>query len=67
MLDEIFAAAEREARERLAPFEERHRAWRAYHQANSRALLDYLAARAERSMPTFRSHYREARERHGVA
>lgn len=67
MLGEIIAAAEREARERIAPFEERHRAWCAYHEANSRALLDYLAAHAERSMPTFRSHYREARARHGVA
>ncbi len=67
MLGEILEAAEREARERMAPFEERQQAWRAYHEANSLALLDYLAARAERSMPTFASHQREARARNGLA
>lgn len=66
MLAEILAAADREARERLAPIEARHRAWEAYHEAKSRALLDYLARHAERSYPTFRKHYERARARHGL-
>jgi len=67
MLAEIFAAAEREALERRSRFEERHRAWRAYHDASSHALLDSLARDAERSYPTFRHHYDRARARNGLS
>jgi len=67
MLAEILAAAERETRERLAPFYERRRAWRAFHQASSEALLDSLVRNAKRTYPTFENHHQRARNRSGVS
>ncbi len=66
MLGELFAAVEREAEERVAPFREAVRARRAYREAKAAAFLDFLAAQAERNLPTFKRHYAEARARHGL-
>jgi len=65
--ESIFTLVMREASQRAARFEERQRARRAYHEASSLAMVDYLAELDRRILPTFNEHYAQSRARHGLS
>lgn len=67
MLREILNQAELEAKDQRESDDARRRAWRAYHEARSQAVLDSLVAAAERTHATFRERHQQARAQHGCA